>query len=701
MRVILALLVLVALAAAQEYPDSLQVRELGSLTREQNPLRKGFLTVRDGQFRWADGSRAKFWGVNIANRNLWIPRQEIDRVVDAWARAGVNMVRFEATDSKGALLDIPGVPGSRRLNLERLLTLHYWISRVREKKMHYYLDLIDFRTFTPEDGVANAAALPRAARPYACFDERLIELQKEYASQFLTAVNPYTGLAPVDDPMMALVEVCNESGFFLNASHTDKLVEPYRSNLGQRWNAWLLTRYPDRAGLAAAWGTALKPEEDPVAGTVALPHLTGPLDPPPRQQDGVDFFVAVQRDYFKTMKGHLRRIGVKVPITAVVSADIPPDVYSVAAEMDFVSENHYVDHPAFSGPDWQGKFFYQNTNTLRDPGRFGFAPYTATLRWPDKPVVIREWGWVWPNTYRAASMPEALAYACLQDYDGMLLFSYKTGEVAPRLVEFGYQSDPCVWGLFSAAGLAFLRQDVEVGEDLAELIYPVGPESARVAYALRTLTRLEPSGDTEVVLTAGGKSPEAALGPLFAAGTYTSSTGQIERRTSQGLLRIQAPRLVALAGELPDTAQVGPLEYAGTSPVGAVLAISLDDEPLESSQRFLIKFVSVAENTGQSLIPVQGGPAPLMLEHNGTAPVLTRGAPSPTPTRVNWNGRPLLSLFQMNGCFELMIEDGRAVFWTDTPQVRFQMGETELVSNGSVYDLPLTRARQPVQNGAP
>ncbi len=697
----LSLLVLVALASAQEYPDSLQVRELGSLTREQNALRKGFLSVQDGQFRWADGSRAKFWGVNIANRNLWIPRDEIDRVVDAWARAGVNMVRFEATDSKGALLDIPGAPGSRRLNPERLLTLHYWISRVRQKQMHYYLDLIDFRTFTAEDGVANAAALPRAARPYACFDEKLIELQKEYASQFLTAVNPYTGLAPVDDPMMALVEVCNESGFFLNASNTDNLIEPYKSQLAQRWNAWLLTRYTDRAGLETAWGTALKPEEDPLTGTVALPHLTGALDQPARQQDGVDFFVEVQRAYFKAMRGHLRRIGVKVPITAVVSADIPPDVYSVAAEMDFVSENHYVDHPAFSGPDWQGKFFYQNKNTLRDPGRFGFAPYTATLRWRDKPVVIREWGWVWPNAYRAASMPEALAYASLQDYDGMLLFSYKTGEVGPRLVEFGYQSDPCVWGLFSAAGLAYLRQDVEVGEQVAELIYPVGPEAARVAYSLRTVTRLEPSGDTEVVLTPQGPGPEQALGPLFAAGTYTSSSGQIERRTGQGLLRIQAPRLVTLAGELPDTAQVGPLEYSGTSPVGAVLAVSLDDEPLESSQRFLIKFVSVAENTGQSLIPVQGGPAPLMLDQNGTAPVLTRGQPAPTPTRIRWNGKPLLSLFQQNGTFELMIEDGRAVFWTDTPQVRFQLGETESVSNGSVYDLPLTRPRPRVQNGTP
>lgn len=686
---LLPFFLLIGLALGQNVPDSLQVRELGSLSRDQNAFKRGFLTVRDGQFRFADGTRARFWGVNIANRNLWIPHEEIDRVVDGWARSGVNMVRFEATDSKGALLDIPGVPGTRKLNPERLLTLHYWIHKVRQKKMHYYLDLIDFRTFTPEDGVENATALPRAARPYACFDPRLIELQKEYASQFLTSVNPYTGLAPVDDPMFALVEICNESGFFLNAGNTDKLVEPYRSNLQKTWNSWLLSRYPERAALQNAWGDALGADEDPSLGNVRLPHLTGTLDPPARQQDGVEFLVDVQRQYFRTMKQHLRRIGVKIPITAVVSSDIPPDLFSAAAEVDFMSENHYVDHPAFSGPDWQGKFFYQNKNTLRDPSRFGFAPFTATLRWGDKPVVIREWASVWPNRYRAASVPEALAYASLQDYDGMLLFSYKTGDVAGRLVEFGYQADPPVWGLFSLAALAFARQDVQKGEETAELVYPVGPDAARVAYGLRTRTVTSPSGDTDTVLTPEGPTADEALGKLSDNGTLTSSTGEIARRTNEGLLVLETPRLAGLAGELPASLRVGPLGYAGDTPVGAVMAVSLDGEPLESTQQFLIKFVSVAENTGQALIPVQGGPTPFMLDKPGTAPVLTQGTATPNPTRISWNGEPLLTLWQQNGVFELMVEDGRVVFWSDTPGVQAELKSQKITSDGSLYDLPL------------
>ena len=69
--------------------------------------------------------------------------------------------------------------------------------------------MIDFRRFKAGDGVPAADQLGPAARPYTLFDPRLIELQKEYARDLLTHRNPYTGLRYVDDPALALVEVCN------------------------------------------------------------------------------------------------------------------------------------------------------------------------------------------------------------------------------------------------------------------------------------------------------------------------------------------------------------------------------------------------------------------------------------------------------------------------------------------------------------
>lgn len=41
-------------------------------------------------------------------------------------------------------------------------------------------------------------------------NERLIELQKDYARKLLLHVNPYTGLALADDPAVITVQINNE-----------------------------------------------------------------------------------------------------------------------------------------------------------------------------------------------------------------------------------------------------------------------------------------------------------------------------------------------------------------------------------------------------------------------------------------------------------------------------------------------------------
>src|SRR5258708_6118027 len=240
----------------------------------------GFLTTdKNGHFVWPDGQRAKFWGVNISNRSVFVKKDEIDRVVDVLARAGTNMVRLEALDSTGALVDIPGGSSSRVMNQQQLGIVDYWTFKLRERGIYYYLDLLDFRQFKEGDGVPAFDQIGRAAKPYAFFDRRLIDLQKEYAQQLLLHQNPLTGLKYVDDPALALVEICNEHGLFFKATNLDNLVEPYGAALRQLWNRWLTSKYGSRDGLKTAWGNAesgpvLANNEDPASYTVALPLFT-------------------------------------------------------------------------------------------------------------------------------------------------------------------------------------------------------------------------------------------------------------------------------------------------------------------------------------------------------------------------------------------------------------------------------------------
>lgn len=676
--------------SAYAYFSSSRLLDLSPWTGDSyRGYKKGFVTTQGSVLRFSDGSRARFWGVNIANRNLWISHAEIDTIVDTLHRSGVNMVRFEALDSRGGMLDIPGHPGSRKMDTEKLDTVHYWISQLRKKGIYYYLDLIDFREFTTEDGIENAKAIGRAGRPYAMFADELIALQKEYAQQLLTTTNPYTHLKPVDDPGLALLEICNESGFWLYPKQTDNLVEPYRTQLQIKWTQWLRKKYPDRASLEAAWGTALGADEDPANGNVRLPKIKA-VDPPARQRDGMQFLYTVERQYFATMRDYLHQLGLKIPITAVVSSDVPMDLAAVSAELDFMSENHYTDHPAFGGSDWEGKFFYNNRNCLKDGNRFQFAPFTAQLRWDAKPVVIREWAAVWPNQYRASSVPEAAAYARMQDYDGMLLFGYKAGAVGDRLVEFGYQVDPTVWDLFGQAAILFLRGDVTSPSQMAVLEFSperlFGSQNTTDMLKLAYTQRLScttpqgkmPIGDVTVwpirdePLEAEPILKSTAIetgGYALQDSVYRSLNGQIARDLAKGRLTVATPRTCSISGELSsEVMKAGTMSVQSASPIGAIMATSLDGEPLETSQHYILKMVTVAENTGQRLVPTQpGAPSSHILDQPGLPPVLTKAAASDKGTVVSIGGEEIVRVGQLNGTWELVVSPKGTRFWSDLP----------------------------------
>ena len=128
--------------------------------------RHGFLTTRpDGHFYWGDGSRARFWGINIASRSLRRPPEEIDRVAGVLARAGVNMVRLEAIDNARCLLR-DNSPTSAEFDAEYQDRLFYWIYALKQHGIAIYLNLLDYRSFKEGDGVVNAVQLGRAAEQF-------------------------------------------------------------------------------------------------------------------------------------------------------------------------------------------------------------------------------------------------------------------------------------------------------------------------------------------------------------------------------------------------------------------------------------------------------------------------------------------------------------------------------------------------------
>jgi hypothetical protein len=238
---------------ASPYPDSSLVDR--SLTLDAPAGKHGFLKSKDGHFYFSDGTRARFFGINLAKDTVFIGKSEIDRLVALFASSGINLVRIHHIDDVTGILD-PAHPGS--FVKDKLDLVDYWIAKLKERGIYVCLDLNDYRTFYKSEGVDNGELLGRGAKPYAVIDQRLIELQQIYAKKMLVEhVNPYTHLSYASDPAVALLEIYDENGLFIRRDDWTKLQQPYKTDLQQQWNAWLRYRYGSTAVLKAAWTNSL------------------------------------------------------------------------------------------------------------------------------------------------------------------------------------------------------------------------------------------------------------------------------------------------------------------------------------------------------------------------------------------------------------------------------------------------------------
>ncbi|BCM92809.1 hypothetical protein IAD21_04692 [Abditibacteriota bacterium] len=434
---------------------------------------KGFLQTNGAHFQWSDGTRARFWGINVANTSLQESDENIVAMLRNFRAAGFNLVRLHHFDERGGIIDQTQAD-SKHFDQARLKKLDFWIAKARENGLYVYLDLLDYRLFKEGDGVRNADAIGRSAKPYAVFDDRLISLQKDYARALMrTHKNAYTGLSYADDPTIVMLEIYDENGLFMRRGLWRSMPEPYGAEFKAQWNDWLKKQYGSNDKLRAAWTqngqSSLGPNESLENGSVEIPAMTWtpnqlkPEDRPfaasARKFDGARFAFDVHRSYFAQMKSFLRdELKIQVPLCATGRYDDLPDLSSQAKELDFIGCNFYYDHPYWGTglPSWKLPSYYHGKNPISDLGEQSMAATLGLARVSGKPFVVREWNYCWPNTNRAAGTIEAATFGAMQDIDAMILFVYETNPSA-RLGYFNVRSDPARWGLAALGGQIFMQ----------------------------------------------------------------------------------------------------------------------------------------------------------------------------------------------------------------------------------------------------
>ncbi|MFW6161228.1 MAG: hypothetical protein ACODAJ_00575 [Planctomycetota bacterium] len=644
------------------------------LTRFLDPPagKHGFNTVRpDGHFTFADGTRARFFGTNVGGPSAIPEKAQAPVIAARLAKYGVNLLRIHSIDSRWASLIDYERGDSRHFRADRLDRLDFFIAELIKRGIYIYFDMLDYRRFLPGDGVTDAAKLQHgwhhSIKGASVFNDRMIELQKEFATKFLTHRNPYTGRRYVEEPGVAVVEITNENSVFY-FRNTTLTLPVYVEELKARWNRWLADRYDDRAALAGAWTTAdgrgaLGEQEDPRKGSVVLPmrHLyqdpakAAPPHGPRRGTDMLRFFFHLERRYYAEMRGHLKRIGIRVPITGTNQTFCPASAYADSVN-DFMSRNNYWCHPNVHA---KPHFTFRNRSVLRSDLARRSNPITniASSTVVGKPMISPEFNWPWPIAYRAECLPMMAAYACLQEWDGLLFFAYKPE--GQKLEWFASHSDPVRWGAFPAAALLFHRNDVSVARETVH----VGWSEAEIFEGRRRHIEARHSpfrhvtylhkvrnafydkqyqGDATLVRGAAWE-PQARQ-------RYVSDTDELTLDARRHLFTIDTPRTKAAVGFLGDLGaiELGHVTIECKTPFAAILVTSLDGKPVGESEHLLVTAVARAENTGQAYsrnhtsVPERGR-VPVLCEPVEATLALAMPGP-PAVHALDPTGRPARSL---------------------------------------------------------
>ena len=214
----------------------------------------GFVRVKDGHFV-TDAGPIRFWGTNLCFTANFPTKEQADKLADRLARFGYNCVRLHHMDT-GDNSIVSGKLTQTELDRQKLDALDYLIAALKKRGIYVNINLHVGRWLDDRDGFPYREQRPSYDKGVGNFEPRMIELQKKYARDLLTHVNPYTKLPYSQDPCVAMVEISNEDSIVSQwgGGHLDSLPEPYGGLLQKLWNDWLKAKHESTEKLCDAWG---------------------------------------------------------------------------------------------------------------------------------------------------------------------------------------------------------------------------------------------------------------------------------------------------------------------------------------------------------------------------------------------------------------------------------------------------------------
>lgn len=587
-----------------------------SFLLEKPAGKDGFITIKDGHFKKPSGERFKMWGGNLTGPACFPDKKDAPLVAAYFARFGINTVRLHFMDSnwgQDKSLFNYGLNTTRELFAAQLDKLDYFIYELKKAGIYSDINLNVGRTFRIGDGVPEYEYLG-LAKAVTIFDDHIIELEKEYAKQLLTHVNPYTGNAYINEPAIATIEIVNENSLVeawfggrllgkntatRNGTWSD--IPPYYGKeLTKKFNLWL------KDNVSSSEIVLLEKEAGVKAGE-EIPRLS-PTEfntaSELRFHSEANFIINTEHDFYSGMFNYLKNdLSVKSMIVANSDHNHSNNGYALLSNTsltDVVDGHVYWQHPGTMIDKITGKQYtgIENTPMVNNPG-FSTVVQLSRSAVEGKPYTISETNHPFPNEYACEGIPILGAYALLQDWDG--IFFHELSNVNYSMWNSNYPGsfcmglDPVKMSLMAASGLMFLRNDLIPSESCVyrgyakdDIIEGIRETSDHKPFFTQVYSPLIPLIEKTRIRSFNKKIND--FPEIKDQVEIKAETGEIIwHSTERSFVEVAAPKTESLIGYIPETASLlKHLIVNIQNEFAAITLISLDDKPLATAGKLLL-----------------------------------------------------------------------------------------------------------------
>ena len=390
---------------------------------------RGKVTVRDGHLAFSDGTRARFWGINLLNAACYPSHEVADALALQLAANGFNLVRLHHADSDRA----GGINPSRTSASDPLFLdegldrFDYLVSRLEAAGIYVLLETATSRTFTAADGVNDPGPLiPSGHNVLPAFAPAWRKAYFDWATAWLGRTNRYTGKTYAEDPGVAMVELANENSLVMLwlTGGLERLPEVHRAELARQWNGFVAERYKDDAAIARAWSGSVNPGLRPLEtlGRVArAPSGQGTFAqwPTARVADLYDFYLGLETRFYDDLAAHVRGLGFTQPLVPGITYDTPA-VAQTMARFDVV-DAHIEWDISSSG-------LLRNESIVGHPRSQNLIERMRVAQ-VGKPMMLSEFNEAFPNDHQAEAPLLWASLASVQDWDALVWLNYTNGPI--------------------------------------------------------------------------------------------------------------------------------------------------------------------------------------------------------------------------------------------------------------------------------